>query len=87
MLSDNEINRGYSKTCEMWVDKYRKTVNPNLWVHSIDMQGYGTQQFIGERTNILAGWNEKVLEFIPKVEEGLSSLKEEIENYYFKEDY
>ena len=71
----------------MWVDKYRKTVNPNLWVHSIDMQGYGTQQFIGERTNILAGWNEKVLEFIPKVEEGLSSLKEEIENYYFKEDY
>ena len=51
------------------------------------MQGYGTQQFIGERTNILAGWNEKVLEFIPKVEEGLSSLKEEIENYYFKEDY
>ncbi len=30
---------------------------------------------------------KKVLEFIPKVEEGLSSLKEEIENYYFKEDY
>lgn len=87
MLSDNEINAGYSRTCQAWVDKYRKDINPDLWVHSIDMQGYGTQQFIGEKTNILAGWDEKVLEFIPRVEEGIGSLKDEIENYYFKEDY
>ena len=87
MLSDNEINSGYSRTCQAWVDKYRKDINPDLWVHSIDMQGYGTQQFIGEKTNILAGWDEKVLEFIPRVEEGIGSLKDEIENYYFKEDY
>lgn len=85
MLSDNEINSGwhggFSRTCQPFVDRYRKKVNKDFWVHAIDIAGYGTQQFIGEKTNILAGWNERVLEFINLVESGGDNLVKMIENY------
>jgi len=55
-LSDNEINAVYTydtgrdkpKTCQALVERYKKWINPNVWVHAIDMQGYGTQQFKGQ---------------------------------------
>lgn len=88
MLSDNEINTRweysswYTPTpCQTLADKYRQTINKNLWVHAIDLQGYGTQQFIGKNTNIIAGWSEKVLEFINLVEEGVETQIKRIENY------
>ena len=84
MLSDNEINsswRGFDKTCQSYVDQYRNQVNPDLWVHAIDLQGYGTQQFIGDKTNIIAGWSERVLEFITLVEQGMASQVASIEKY------
>lgn len=84
ILSDNEINRGYGQVCQQYVDAYRKTVNPEVWVHAIDLMGYGTQQFHGYNTNIIAGWSEKVLDFIHQAEEGAGSLINKIENYYFK---
>jgi len=86
ILSDNEINRGYDRVCQVYINEYRKKVNPNVWVHAIDLLGYGTQQFKGNKVNIIAGWNEKILEFIPNVEMGLDNIKEKIEDYYFKED-
>lgn len=90
ILSDNEINCGYNRysyyhrcgeTCQSVVDKYRQKVNPNLWVHAIDMQGYGTQQFIGAKTNIIAGWSERVLEFINYAESGYGNIVKAIEEY------
>lgn len=89
MLSDNEINRewidqnGYRKkiTCQSLVDKYRKAINKDLWVHAIDLQGYGTQQFIGAKTNIIAGFSERVLEFIDLAEKGIETQVQRIENY------
>lgn len=86
LLSDNEINYGYDKVCQTLINEYRRRVNPNVYVHAIDLLGYGTQQFKGDKVNIIAGWNEKILEFIPKVEKGLNNIKEEIEKYYFNED-
>ncbi|WBW98622.1 TROVE domain-containing protein [Oceanirhabdus sp. W0125-5] len=83
ILSDNEINSGYN-TCQYYVEQYKKKVNPDVWIHAIDLQGYGTQQFHGEKVNIIAGWNEKVLEFIHKAEKGTESLKEKIEKYHFE---
>lgn len=85
ILSDNEINYGYDRVCQDLINQYRKQVNPNVWVHAIDLLGYGTQQFKGDKVNIIAGWNEKILEFIPNVENGLSNIKDKIEEYYFKE--
>lgn len=87
MLSDNEINADYSwsngfkKTCQSLVDQYRKEVNGKLWVHAVDLQGYGTQQFLGAKTNIIAGWSERLLEFISLAEAGSETQVERIANY------
>jgi hypothetical protein len=88
MLSDNEINTSWENgdywgrnPCQPLADEYRKKINPNLWVHAIDLQGYGTQQFIGKNTNIIAGWSEKLLEFINLCEEGIDTQIKRIENY------
>lgn len=89
MLSDNEINCSYVNggwrsrygTCQSLADKYRDTVNKDLWVHAIDLQGYGTQQFIGGKTNIIAGWSERVLEFISLAEQGIDTQVKRIEEY------
>lgn len=83
ILSDNECNRinWYSKkTVQQMAYEYRKQTNQNLWVHAIDLVGYGTQQFHGNRTNIIAGWSEKVLDFIQLSEQGTSSLIKTIED-------
>lgn len=81
ILSDNEINDGYKYTCQSLADKYRKSVNDNLWIHAIDLQGYGTQQFIGSKSNIIAGWNERVFDFIELAEKGIDNQVKFIENY------
>jgi hypothetical protein len=96
ILSDNEINSGWdngsrsyygnkgSVACQSLVYQYRQKVNPNVWVHAIDLQGYGTQQFKGKNTNIIAGWSEKTIEFIDLAEKGTDSLMKRIDGYYFK---
>lgn len=88
ILSDNEINRGWERgswhssvPCQSVADQYRKTVNPDVWIHAIDLQGYGTQQFIGKNTNIIAGWSERIMEFIPLAEAGIGTLRKRIEDY------
>lgn len=90
LISDNEINsgtgyyygyRGYASTCQGLADKYRNKINSDFWVHAIDLQGYGTQQFQGGKTNIIAGWSEKVLGFINLAEQGFDTLVTKIENY------
>ena len=90
MLSDNEINSGwyggFKTTCQPLVDQYRRKINPDLWVHAIDLQGYGTQQFIGDKTNIIAGWSERVLEFISLAEKGISSQVDMVENYHLLDE-
>ena len=84
MFSDNVINCGwynYKQTCEHLAAQYRKEINSDLWTHAIDLQGYGTQQFDGARTNIIAGWSEKVLDFISLAETDRAKQVEMIENY------
>ncbi len=87
MFSDNEINSGpyrsrsYASTCQPLADKYRKERNEDFWVHAVDLQGYGTQQFMGSKTNLIAGWSEKVLEFINLSEEGVGTLVDKIAGY------
>ncbi len=83
-FSDNECNsstRGLYKTVQSLVDSYRAKYNKAFWVHGIDLQGYGTQQFCGERFNLIAGWSESVLPFISLAEAGISTLVKAIENY------
>ena len=85
-FSDNVCNSSsYGiKTVQSMVDKYRKKYNPDFWVHGVDLQGYGTQQFCGKNFNLIAGWSDKVLEFILLAEKGIGSLVQTIEEYQMK---
>ncbi|MBQ6153357.1 MAG: TROVE domain-containing protein [Ruminococcus sp.] len=86
-FSDNVCNSssyGLMRTVQSAVDKYRNTYNPNFWVHGVDMQGYGTQQFCGKNFNLIAGWSETVLPFINLAEKGIGSLVRTIEEYEVK---
>lgn len=82
VISDNECN-GWSgiSSCQSLISRYRNKVNHPVWVHAIDLIGYGTQQFMGKETNLIAGWSEKVFEFIKYAEEGEDSLIKRIEEY------
>ena len=93
ILSDNEINSGWetggwwgrsSVPCQKLVEDYKREINPNVWVHAIDLQGYGTQQFNGQNVNLIAGWNENILDFMALAEKGEGNLRQKIEGYYFK---
>lgn len=66
---------------EAKLDQYRKNVNPDVWVHSIDLSGQGTAQTKGPKVNLIAGWSEKVFEFISLSEASGTSLIERIEKY------
>ena len=84
ILSDNECNSGYyyrNTTVQSLAEKYCAQSGNNIWVHAIDLQGYGTQQFHGVKTNIIAGWSEKVFDFIRLAEQGEGSLESAISDY------
>ena len=82
VISDNECNGGWAgNTVQLIADRYRKESGNNIWVHAIDLMGYGTQQFAGPKTNIIAGWSEKVFDFILLAEQGEGTLEKRIEGY------
>ena len=87
ILSDNECNScgGWycSKPVQSLADEYRRKTGNDIWVHAIDLQGYGTQQFHGAKTNIIAGWSEKVFNFIKLAEQGGKTLEKSIEQYIY----
>lgn len=85
IISDNMCNSGGSYYCHQTVqtlaDRYRRDSGNDIWVHAIDLMGYGTQQFAGPKTNIVAGWSEKVFDFIVLAEQGEGSLEKTIAAY------
>lgn len=72
---------GYNDNAQEWVSRYKATKSPKLWVHSIDLAGHGTTKVIGDKINLIAGWSDKVLEYICQVETGGSDLIKKIEAY------
>ena len=86
VLSDNMNNGwpwGNSRPTQHYADEYRRISGNDIWVHGVDLQGYGTQQFHGKKTNIIAGWSEKVLDFILLAEQGEDTLIQRISNYHW----
>ena len=85
VLSDNMNNVGLwcDSPTQHYADEYRRITNNDIWVHGVDLQGYGTQQFHGAKTNIIAGWSEKLLDFILLAEQGEDSLMQRISNYHW----
>ena len=87
VISDNMCNSGggwySSKPVQSLADEYRRKTGNDIWVHAIDLQGYGTQQFHGAKTNIIAGWSEKVFAFIKLAEQEERTLEKSIEQYIY----
>ena len=88
ILSDNECNitpsyRNRNRAVQAIADEYRNGTGCDIGVHAIDLQGYGTQQFHGAKTNIIAGWSEKVFDFIKLAEQGEGTLLKTIEEYQY----
>ena len=86
-FSDNVCNSsvyGLVRTVQGLIDQYRAKYNKDFWVHGVDLQGYGTQQFCGKRFNLIAGWGDSVLSFISLAEAGISTLVDEIQAYTLK---
>ena len=86
-FSDNQCNHsrgGFRQTVQVTADQYREKYNPDLWVHAVDLMGYGTQQFVGPRFDLIAGWSERVLPFITLAEKGLDTLVDHISRYSVK---
>ena len=85
IISDNECNSGIcwfrNKPVQGLADEYRRASGKNIWVHAIDLQGYGTQQFAGAKTNLIAGWSEKVFNFILLAEQGEGTLEKTVAAY------
>jgi len=44
--------------------KYKRTINPKVKLYSIDLSGYGTLQTPKEDACLIAGWSDRILEFI-----------------------
>jgi len=59
------------------MEKYRHTINPDAYLYSFDLSGYGTAQFPQDspKTCLIAGWSDKVLSFIPQFEQGKTVLE------------
>jgi 60 kDa SS-A/Ro ribonucleoprotein len=66
---------------EAKLDQYRREVNADVWVHSIDLSGEGTVKTKGPKVNLIAGWSDRVFDFIALSESSGSNLLEQIENY------
>lgn len=86
VLSDNEVNGGgwwsgnNKETIQKCLDEYRRKVSHDVWCHAIDLQGYGTAQFIGPKVNVMAGWSDSVLRFVSMAEKGFGSIVEEVDS-------
>lgn len=70
-----------NKSCQKYLTEYHNKINPNAWMHSIDLQGYGQTKFMGNNVNLIAGWSDKVLQFIKMTENMEGDLLNTVMNY------
>ncbi len=71
---------GKKATMQSMVDRYRQTVNPNCAVYSVNLSGYGQSQLRpgDNRTHLLSGWSEKLVDMIRDLEGGDSNESEKV---------
>ena len=69
---------GKNATMQSMVDRYRQAVNKNCFVYSVNLNGHGQSQLRpgDDRTHLLSGWSEKLLDMIRDIEAGVSDEPE-----------
>lgn len=80
---DSNYWRHDSASVRKLFDQYRKEINPDAWLHSVDLAGYGTafNPMSQKNTALYAGWTNRFLDLLAQVEKGENSLVAEIEAY------
>jgi hypothetical protein len=61
----------YGNTLAAMLKHYKRTVNPNVYLYSFDLAGYGTLQFPQDEPNVclISGFSERIFDFIKTYEE------------------
>lgn len=61
---------GEKATMQSMLDKYRREVNPDCYVYSVNLAGYGQSQVKpnGKRTHLLSGWSEQIFGIMRDIE-------------------
>ena len=70
---------GKKATMQSMVDRYRQAVNKDCFVYSVNLSGHGQSQLRpnDDRTHLLSGWSEKLLDMIRDIEAGVSNEPEQ----------
>lgn len=79
--SYNDYTNPNSDFQDLW-HAYQKEINTNTKLYLVDLAGYGTTLFPEGEKNIvcIAGWNEKLIDFISMVETNPDTMINKIEN-------
>lgn len=75
---------GYQPAMHAAMKQYRELVNEHVWLHLIDLAGYGTSPVwidYNNRVNMIAGFSDAIFRYIPSVEQGVGGMIEAIESY------
>lgn len=69
---------GKKATMQSMVDRYRQAVNKDCFVYSVNLSGHGQSQLRpgDDRTHLLSGWSEKLLDMIRDIESGVCTEAE-----------
>lgn len=61
-------------------EQYKREVNPNAYLYSFDLAGYGTTQVPEDDPHVLtiAGWSESILKYVPYFETEKETVLKEI---------
>lgn len=80
IISDNESWKGFGVQSAYL--NYKRRTGADPYIYAIDIAGYGTTEIKGDRVCHLAGFSDKILDFIGAVEKG-DTLVDYIKNYDF----
>lgn len=83
MFSDMQCySQGIGNEFASSLTTYKRDINPNCKLYSIDLVGYGTAQVLPSKdVALIGGWSDKILKFISVFERDRSTMLDEIKNY------
>ena len=78
VLSDMQV---YGDNLAGLLNSYKRLVNENIYIYSIDLAGYGTVMFPEHESRhcMIGGWSERIFEYIPLFESDKNSMLNVIE--------
>ena len=83
MQTYNSRGWGNDRSVQAEITKYRRNVNHDTFLHTIDLTGYGTVMMPEDdpKTNLITGWSEKILDYINMFEAGTGSMTKAVDEY------